>query len=424
MFSPEIAALAADLDRRDPLASFRERFVVDDPDLVYLDGNSLGRLPRATVDHLAQLTRHEWGHRLIRSWNEGWIDLPQRVGAKIGRITGAQPHEIVIADATSVNLFKLATAALRFQQTHAPQKRVVITDTLNFPSDVYILQGVLDLLGGFELRAVDVDPLDDPVETLCQAIDERTALVTLSHVAFKSGYLYDMAAVTTTAHAAGALTLWDLSHSVGALPIDLNGADADLAVGCTYKYLNGGPGAPAFLYVRDDWQHRLHNPVSGWFGQEEMFAFDLEYEAADGLRRFLTGTPPLLSLAAIEPGVDLLIEAGMDRVRAKSVQQTEFLIELWQQWLAPLGYTLNSPRAAAQRGSHVSLGHAEGFRIDLALIDRLGVLPDFRAPDNIRLGIAPLYTSFDDIARAVVAMRQAVEDKLYERYSAENITVT
>lgn len=420
----DFAAYALAMDEQDELAHFRARFVIDDPDLIYLDGNSLGRLPLASAERLAQIVQHEWGNRLIRSWNEGWIELPQRVGAKIGRITGAQPHELIIADSTSVNLFKLVTAALRLQQTDQPDKTVVITDNLNFPSDIYILQGVLDLLGGFTLQIVPVDPLVGATEAIVAAIDERTALVALSHTAFKSGYVYDMAQITAAAHAAGSLALWDLSHSVGAVPVDLNGDSADFAVGCTYKYVNGGPGAPAFLYVREALHERVRNPISGWFGQNDMFAFGLDYAPAQGIGRFLTGTPPLLSLAAIEPGIDLLLEAGMTKVRAKSVRQTEFLIALWHDLLAPLDFTLNSPIDAALRGSHVSLGHAEALRIDLALIEALNVLPDFRAPDNLRLGIAPLYTSFGNIYQAVLRMKRVVDERLYERFSAEGIAVT
>lgn len=420
----DFAAYAVAMDRQDELAHFRTRFVIDDPDLIYLDGNSLGRLPLASADRLTQMVQNEWGNRLIRSWNEGWIELPQRLGAKIGRIIGAQPQEIVIADSTSVNLFKLVTAALRLQQANWPDKTVIITDNGNFPSDIYILQGALDLLGGFTLKIVPVDLLVGATEAIVAAIDERTALVALSHTAFKSGYVYDMAQVTAAAHAAGALALWDLSHSVGAIPVDLNGASADFAVGCTYKYVNGGPGAPAFLFVREALHERVRNPVSGWFGQQEMFAFDLDYAPAAGIGRFLTGTPPLLSLAAIEPGIDLLLEAGMSRLRAKSVQQTEFLIALWRDLLAPLGFTLNSPVDATRRGSHVSLGHAEALRIDLALIEAMNVLPDFRAPDNLRLGIAPLYTSFGDVYQAVLRMKRVVDERLYESFSAEGIAVT
>lgn len=414
---------ARELDAQDELASFREQFVVDDPELIYLDGNSLGRLPETTRSRIQTLVKDEWGRRLIRSWNEGWFTAPQRVGAKIARLVGAQPDEVIVADSTSVNLFKLALAAMQAQ----PQRHKIVTDDLNFPSDLYILQGVLNLLDR-PCRLQVVKSRDGthgpPLETLAQIIDEETALVTLSHTVFKSGYTYDMMAVTDLAHRAGALVLWDLSHSAGALPIHLNQSQADLAVGCTYKYLNGGPGAPAFLYVRRDWQGALGNPISGWMGRKDPFDFDLDYQPQPGMRHFLTGTPPILSLSAIEPGVDMLLEAGIERLRAKSVQQTTYLIDLWQEHLAPLGFHLNSPRQAERRGSHISLGHKEGHRIDLALIEEMKVLPDFRKPDNIRLGITPLYTSYEDIYTAVQRLRTVVSERLYEKYEVDDLLVT
>lgn len=416
------AAYARELDAADPLAHFRERFVIDEPDLIYLDGNSLGRLPQATTDLANHLLREQWGRRLIRGWNEGWFDAPERVGAKIARLIGADPDEVLVADSTSVNLFKLAVAALRAR----PGRSGILTDDLNFPSDIYILQGVAELLGSrHTLEIVRApDAIHGPVEQLSARLGPDTALLTLSHTVFKSGYVYDMAAMTHAAHAAGALTLWDLSHSVGSVPVDLRAAGADLAIGCSYKYLNGGPGAPAFLYMRRDLQEQLRNPLAGWMGQRNLFDFTLDYQPAAGLRRFLTGTPAVLSLALIEPGVDLLLEAGMPALRAKSVQQTEYLIGLWEARLAPLGFSLNTPREAAWRGSHVSLGHREGLGIDLALIHDHAVLPDFRAPDNIRLGIAPIYTSFADIHAAVERMRIIVEQRQYEKYAAQAPVVT
>jgi kynureninase len=410
------------LDEQDELSSFRGRFVVDDPDLIYLDGNSLGRLPRDTAVLIQDLVDNQWGRQLIRGWGEGWMTAPERIGQKIASILGAEPDEVIVADSTSVNLFKLAMAALQAR----PGRHKIVTDDLNFPSDLYILQGACRLAGSsHRLQVVSSDDgIHGPVEALAQAIDEDTALVTLSHTVFKSGYTYDMAAVTELAHQAGALMLWDLSHSAGALPLQLNSAGVDLAVGCTYKYLNGGPGAPAFLYVARPWQEQLDNPIAGWMGQKDAFDFDLDYRPAPGMRRFLTGTPPVISLSAIEAGVDLLLAAGISHLRAKSVRQSEYLIDLWQARLAPLGYTLNSPRHSQLRGSHVSLGHEEGLRIDLALINEMNVLPDFRYPDNIRLGITPLYTSFTDIYQAVERLRTVVTEKRYEKYSTEGITVT
>ncbi len=416
------ATYAHALDQQDELAHFRERFIIEDPDLIYLDGNSLGRLPKKTAQQMRQAVEQTWGARLIRGWNEGWLTLQEEIGGKLAHLIGAQADEVAIADSTSVNLYKLALAALAAR----PDRHKIITDDLNFPSDLYVLQGAAKLASRpLQIEVIpSVDGIHGPVEALTKAIDADTALVSLSHTAFKSSYTYDMTAITALAHAAGAMILWDLSHSAGAVPCLLNAADVDLAVGCTYKYLNGGPGAPAFLYVRRDLQNVLHNPISGWMGQKEMFNFDLDYTPATGLRRFFTGTPPILSTFAIEAGVDLLLEAGMERLRAKSVQQTEYLIELWAARLAPLGFTLNSPRAANQRGSHISLGHPDGWRIDQALIHEMNVLPDFRKPDNIRFGITPLYTSFTEIHTAVECLRTVVVDRLYEKYNPEGAYVT
>ena len=313
-----------------------------------------------------------------------------------------------------------------------PGRPVVVTDELNFPSDLYLLQGALRLAAtnkqaGPDRRLVRVpapDGLSVPLEALGAAITPETALVTLTHTTFKSGFVYDMPAVTERAHRAGALMLWDLSHSAGAMPLALDAAGVDLAVGCTYKYLNGGPGAPAFLFVRRELQDELLSPIWGWFGQQGQFDFALDYTPGPGMQRFLAGTPPMLSMAAMEPGLDLVLEAGLDRLRAKSVQQTEYLIALWEAWLAPLGVTLNSPRDADRRGAHVSLGHPEGLRIDRALIEEMDVIPDFRYPDNIRLGVAPLYTSFVDIYEGLTRLRRVLAERLYEKYPKERPEVT
>jgi kynureninase len=413
---------ARELDRGDELAHFRDEFVVDDPELIYLDGNSLGRLPKRSLARMQEVVAKEWGQRLIRGWGEGWFNAPRRVGAKVAQLLGATADDVIVADSTSVNLFKLALAALQAR----PGRRKVVTDDLNFPSDLYILQGALNLAGPeYHLEIVQsADRMCVSNEALAGAIDDQTVLVTLSHTVFKSGFVYDMHAVTDMAHRAGALMLWDVSHSAGAMPLALADAGVDLAVGCTYKYLNGGPGAPAFLYVRGNLQENLFSPIWGWFGQEGQFDFELDYRPAPGVRRFLAGTPALLSLAAIEPGVDLLLEAGLDRLRAKSVGQTEYLIGLWEELLQPLGFVLKSPREAGRRGSHVSLGHAEGLRIDRALIEEMKVLPDFRYPDNLRLGIAPIYTRYTDIHEAVMRLRRVMIEKLYEKYPAERPDVT
>jgi kynureninase len=415
-------AYAVELDAHDALAHFRERFVISDPDLIYMDGNSLGRLPRSTMALAQNLIQQQWGENLIRNWNEGWFTAPERVGAKIALLIGAHPDEVIVADSTSVNLFKLVVAALRIQ--HGRSR--ILTDNLNFPSDLYVLQGAIDILD--KQHQLDIVPSSDgihgPVAELQARLDSQTALLTLSHTVFKSGYIYDMPAISSAAHASGALVLWDLSHSVGSVPVDLHAAQVDLAIGCTYKYLNGGPGAPAFLYIRRDLQDALSNPIAGWMGQSDMFDFDLEYRPTEGLRHFLTGTPPIISLSLIEPGVDLLLEAGLDNLRAKSQRQSEYLIYLWQALLEPLGFTLNTPRIANLRGSHVSLGHSEGLRIDMALIHEMNVLPDFRAPDTIRLGIAPLYTTFRDIHTAIMRLQKIVLEQLYEKYPKQAPVVT
>ena len=329
---------------------------------------------------------------------------------------------MLACNSTSTNLFKLILAALALR----PERRRIVSDTLNFPSDLYIVQGCIDLLGGRHelVLAPSSDGMRVEQAALANLIDEQTALVTLSHVVFKSGFLYDMAAVTARAHEVGALVLWDLSHSAGVVPIGLDACGADFAVGCCYKYLNGGPGAPAYLYVRRDLQEQARSPIWGWFGQAAPFAFGLEYQPAAGIQRFLAGTPPMLSLLAIEPALDMLLEAGVERMREKSIRLTEYAIKLYDALLVPAGYTLGTPRESHERGAHVSVRHPEGYRINRALIQELEVLPDFRDPDNIRLGLAPLTTSFTDVWHTVERLRRAVDQRLYLRYPAERLAVT
>lgn len=413
---------ASQLDAQDELAPFREAFVPAEPDLIYLDGNSLGRLPRRTVERVRVAVEKEWGEDLIRGWNAGWYRAPARVGDKIGDLLGAGPGQVVVGDSTSVNLFKLAMAALAMR----PERQRIVSDVLNFPSDLYVLQGCIRLLGNrhqlFLVPSADGIIVDQ--STLLEAIDERTALVTLSHVTFKSGFMHDAAAVTERAHEVGALVLWDLSHSAGAVRIHLDEWVADLAVGCTFKYLNGGPGAPAFLYVRSDLQGDLFSPIWGWFGQQSPFDFELDYRPKEGVVRFLAGTPPILSLLAMESALDLTLEAGIERIRQKSVLLTSYLMYLVDTLLAPLGFALGSPRDPAHRGSHVSIRHPEGYRISRALIEEMKVLPDFRAPDNIRLGLAPLYTSYADVWTAVQRIQRVVTEGSYEHYAPERLPVT
>ena len=406
---------ARTLDRRDQLARYRESFLIDDPGLIYLDGNSLGRVPKDSVALMDRLVRHQWGNRLIRAWNDEWMGLSRRIGAKLAGLIGALPDEVIIADSTSVNLFKLIAGALKERQG----RRKIVTDSVNFPSDIYILKAVADLLDpAYELVVLPVDngfAVSD--EALERAIDDDTALVLLSHVMYKSSYMYDLARITEIAHRRDAMILWDLSHSAGVVPMACHDLGIDLAVGSTYKYLNGGPGAPAFLYVRDDLQSRLINPVSGWFGHRKQFYFDTEFEPAQGIDRYLTGTPSVLSLAMIEPGVDLALEAGIGPIRTKSIDQSEYLVSLWESVLKPLGFRLNSPRNGDRRGSHVSFGHDEGYRIDQAIREEKKVISDFRMPDNIRLGIAPLYTTYEELNNAVQALAEVVTSGSFRQYS-------
>ena len=424
-FNTDIAH-ACDLDAQDELAHFHDEFVIHDPNLIYLDGNSLGRLPKRTVNFMRNTIEHDWGSRLIRGWNDGWINTPTDLGVKIAKLIGARPDEVLVTETTSINLFKLATAAINAR----PNRTGVVSDVFNFPSDLYILQGIIDLLGkGLHLELISsVDGITIAPHAVETAINDDTALVCLTHVAFKSAFMYDMARVTDLAHQSGALMLWDLSHSVGSVPLDLNGCNVDLAVGCTYKYLNGGPGAPAFLYVRRDLQEQLSQPIWGWFAAKNPFAFELNFTPAPDISRFRVGTPPMLSMKAVEPAIDITLEASMEKLRAKSVMQTEYLIFLMDQWLTELGFSLGSPRQADMRGSHISLRHPESFRITRALIESpppaIQVIPDFRAPDNIRLGITPLYTTFTEIHQALERMRIIVKENTYEQYSDEQMAVT
>jgi kynureninase len=396
----ESAARAEALDARDPLVAFRDRFAIDDPELVYLDGNSLGRLPRATVERLSDVVHREWGGELIRGWRR-WMDLPGRIGDRLGvELLGARAGEVVLSDSTTVNFYKLAAAALDAR----PGRRTIVTDRDNFPTDRYVLEG-LAAARGSSIRWLEADPVEGPTPAeIAAALDETVALVALTHVNYRSAAIADMLAITRLAHDAGALALWDLCHSVGIVPVDLEAAGADLAVGCTYKYLNGGPGAPAFLYVREALQATLRGPIWGWFGRRDQFAMGQGYEPAAGIGGWLAGTPAVLSLAAVEEGVALVAEAGMDRIRAKAVALTEYALELHDAWLAPLGCRAGSPRDPARRGGHVAIRHADAEALCAQLVEG-GTIPDFRAPDTIRLGMSPLTTSFRDVYRGLDRLR-------------------
>lgn len=382
--------LAAALDGADRLAPVRQRFTLPDG-VTYLDGNSLGALPADTPARVAAAVQQEWGTGLIRSWNSAdWIGAPARVGGKIARLIGAAPHEVVVADSTSANLFKLIVAALQAQ----PGRTVVLSEPGNFPTDLYMIESAIRTLGaGHRLELASRD-------TITSRIAAETALVLLTHVHYKSADVYDMAAVTAAAQAQGALMLWDLSHSAGAIPVDLNGCHADLAVGCGYKFLNGGPGAPAYLFVAERHHARLQSPLGGWMGHARPFAFVDQYEAGAGMSRFLCGTPPVLAVAALEAGVDLHGSVDMHEVASKSRQLAELFIDAVQATCASYGVTLVGPPLGAPRGSHVSFAHPEGYAIMQALIAR-GVMGDFRAPDIMRFGLTPLYLRFVDVVHAV-----------------------
>jgi len=377
---------ATKLDAADPLASARARFELPDG-VIYLDGNSLGALPAAAAEALATTAERQWGEDLIASWNKhGWIDWPTRIAAKLAPIVGAKPSELLIADSTSVCLFKLLAAALRAR----PGKRTVLTQRRNFPTDRYVAQGLAEMLG-LTLTAV-------PAEDVLAAIDGDTAVVTLTHVDYRSAAIHDMRAINDAAHAAGALTVWDLSHSAGAIELDLTGARSDLAVGCGYKYLNGGPGAPAFLYVAQALQGELRSPLQGWMGHAQPFAFDDDYRSAPGIRSFLTGTPSILALAALDAGLDTFDGIALRDLEAKSRALSQLFVDEVE---ARCGreVTLASPRDPAKRASHVVFAHEQGYAVMQALIDR-GVIGDFRAPDLMRFGFTPLYTRFEDVVRA------------------------
>ena len=386
------------LDASDPLALMRERFHIPEG-VIYLDGNSLGPMPKATPGRLAEVIGREWGEGLIRSWNDAaWMEMPARIGAKIGRLVGAEPGSVMVADSTSVNLFKLLGAALAAR----PGRHVILSERSNFPTDLYIAEGLAALLGrGHTLRLVDA--ADIPA-----AIDADTAVVMLTHVNYHTGAMFDMNAVTRQAHDAGALMLWDLAHSAGAVPVDLAAAGADLAVGCGYKFLNGGPGAPAFLYVAPHLQPEVRFPLTGWLGHAAPFAFERSYRPAPGIAAAFVGSPPVLSMSALEVGVDIALAAPMALLREKSVRQTTLFAALVQRDCAGHGLVLASPADADRRGSQVCFAHPEAYPIMQALIAR-GVIGDFRAPDILRFGVTPLYLRYADLWRAAAALREVLE---------------
>ena len=417
---------ANQLDDKDVLSEFRKQFYFSGDNTIYLDGNSLGRLPLKTKTLLSEAIEKQWGTDLIESWNKNWYTKSEELGNKIAKIIGASIGEVIVSDSTSVNLYKLAMAALKLQTG----KTRIVSDVFNFPTDLYILQGIIQECGNkYELiLARQKDEISIDLDDLKSKITEKTALVVLSLVAFKSAFLYNAEEITNWAHKKGALVLWDLSHAAGAVPIELNKTNADLAVGCTYKYLNGGPGSPAFLYVRKDLHEKLTSPIQGWFGEENPFEFGLNYRPASGIRKFLTGTPPVLNLLAVETGLDLLIEAGIKNLYEKSKRQSEYFIFLTMKILSKHGFEIGSPLDPLQRGSHISLKHPEAYRICQSLIHpkngTLKIIPDFREPDNIRFGFTPLYTTFEEIRQTTGRLKIIMETREYESFGSERNSVT
>jgi kynureninase len=398
----EFVQLAAELDERDPLAAFRSEFVLPDGVLAYLDGNSLGRPLRVTGERLARFVDEEWGERLIRAWDERWLDRPTAVGDLVGRVVlGAAPGQTVVGDSTTVLLYKLIRAAV----DAAPERSEIIADTENFPTDRFILAGIAAETGR-TVRWIEPDPATGVQPAEVEALlSDRTALVVLSHVAYKSAYVADLPGITAAAHRAGALVLWDLCHSAGVVEVGLDAADVDLAVGCSYKFLNGGPGAPAYGYVARRLQDRLTQPITGWMGHAEPFAMGPDYVPATGIRRFLSGTPPVLSMIPVEDMLALIDRAGMPAVREKSVRLTEFAVDVADKVLAPLGVVVASPRDAGRRGGHVTLEH-DAMRTVVEELWRRGVIPDFRPARGLRVGLSPLSTSFTELAVALAHVQQ------------------
>lgn len=388
-------------DATDPLALARSRFRLPHG-VIYLDGNSLGALPAAAPSALAETAERQWGEDLIASWNKhGWIDWPARVAAKLAPIVGAKPRELLIADSTSVSLFKLLAAAVQARRNRS----AILTQRRNFPTDLYVAQGLAEMLG-LRLKAVEPDEI-------IRSITDDTAVVTLTHVDYRSAAIHDMAAINEAAHAAGALAVWDLSHSAGAIELDLDAANCDLAVGCGYKYLNGGPGAPAFIYAAERLQAELANPLHGWMGHAEPFAFVDDYRPATGISRFQTGTPPILGLAALEAGLDTFEGISMRDLAAKSRSLSQLFIKEVE---ARCGseVRLESPRDPSRRGSHVVFAHPEGYAVMQALIER-GVIGDFRAPDLMRFGFAPLYNSHSEMRRAAEILAEILATRGWDQ---------
>ncbi len=402
-----VVAEAKSLDAADPLAAYRDQFVLPQGVVAYLDGNSLGRPLKVTRRRLTEFVDDHWGERLIRAWDESWMEQPLQLGDRIGRVAlGAAAGQTTVADSTTVLLYKLVRAAVGAR----PSRTRIVADTENFPTDRYVVQGIAAELG-MTVDWIEPDPATGvTVDEVREKVSDDTALVLLSHIAYKSAFIADLPAITEAVHDAGALVLWDLCHSVGLAPIGLDAAGADLAVGCTYKYLNGGPGAPAFGYVAKSLQDKLVQPISGWMGHAEPFTMGPSYMPADGMRRFISGTPPILGMLPMQDMLDLVEQAGIEAIREKSIRLTEFVADVADEVFAPLGVTVASPRDPAIRGGHVTLEH-EAMEPAIAQLWQRGVIPDFRRPRGLRAGMSPLSTSFVEVATALAHLHEILANR-------------
>jgi len=412
------------MDRLDPLAPFRKQFY-NAAHEIYLDGNSLGKLPIAAIQLLENTISNQWGKQLIQSWNEHWLELPKRLAQKYSLLLNASKGELILGESTSVRIYQVLFALIE----SGKYPKQLLTDELNFPTDLYVMQALTKQFSLHELKIIKYgQEIEAEISILKKAMEDSPGIFCLSLVSYKSAYMYPMKELNQWAAAHQSIIVWDLSHAVGAIEIDLKSTETQVALGCTYKYMNGGPGSPAFLYVSNELQEGLKNPIQGWFGHQKPFDFVPQYEAAQGLDQFYNGTPPVLSLQAIEPGIDLTLEAGMNTIRKKSVLQSEFLIGLIQSELVPLHYQLQSPEQSHLRGSHVALSHPAAWQICQALIkgDRNTpkIIPDFRPPHFIRLGITPLTTRFEDLWWVVIQLKSIVESKVYLHFDSQKKNVT
>ena len=412
------------LDQQDGLNSFRNRFYHGEGE-IYLDGNSLGKLPKNVPEQLDNVIKTQWGKQLIRSWNENWLELPERISKKYGLLLNAESNEIIFGESTSVRLYQILYALLQSKQYPAH----LISDSLNFPTDLYVLDGLVKQLPKTTISTIKYNQeIEADLEKLKQLIKEKPGIICLSLVTYKSAYCYPMKELNSWAAKHNSIIVWDLSHAVGAVPIDFKETETKVALGCTYKYMNGGPGSPAFLYLHKDFHLLLENPIQGWFGHDKPFEFNPKYTASNGLERFNNGTPPILSMQAVEAGIDLILEAGMDHLRVKSVQQSEFVINAVNEALLPYEFSIHSPMDSSFRGSHIAVSHPQAWQICQALITGgqgvHKIIPDFRPPNFIRIGITPLYTSFEDLWWLINQLQKIVSVKAHLNFDDTKKNVT